>query len=275
MQDSGFWLASGRSPTRRPASVRRFPPRSNRCRGNIAQNRVGCRMDVKGGGNQKQQRVLRRKLPAGKIAVLLKLPAGVVPPHARPVVEPLQGQVDVFVSLELHDRQATVAGGRENVEHGPIRCRKSRHLQVEAAGVEALVDGADVPDDQRFEPAFRMEPPQGLMPRPVPAARQSEPADWTSSAMSGADRPSSTRSSLLIPNTISCPFRKERASCATRVRANSSPLHRNATSAVESTATSHSGNKLSTWWIESEKRSSVDASSGQCTSRVAILPRSA
>ena len=87
-------------------------------------------------------------------------------------------------------------------------------------------------------------------------------------------RSSRTRSSAPTPNKISCLVRNVTASAVRRARANSSPRHRNASSAGESTTTSLAGRIPLIRAIESANRSCAAASLVAWTRRVATLPRS-
>jgi len=56
-------------------------------------------------GHEKKQRFFRGEFCAAEIPGTKKLAAGIMPFHARPVVQSLQRQVNVFISFELHNRQ--------------------------------------------------------------------------------------------------------------------------------------------------------------------------
>src|SRR2546423_15123614 len=65
----------------------------------IAQHDVGRGMNVQGRGDQEEQRSLLGQLPASKVSELQELRALVVPLHARPIIQALQGQMNIFIGL--------------------------------------------------------------------------------------------------------------------------------------------------------------------------------
>ena len=87
---------------------------------------------------------------ACEVAVLLELAPVVVPEHSRPVIQPLQGQMDVFIGLELQHGQPALTSAGEHVNHGAIRRRESRHLRIDVGRVETGVYGSDVLEYQRL-----------------------------------------------------------------------------------------------------------------------------
>src|ERR1700733_1001934 len=78
----------------------------------VVEKYVGCRMHVQRGGDEKQQRWLVAQFAAGKISEALKFSASAVPLDSRPVVKPLQRQMDIFFGLELDHGEAALAGYR-------------------------------------------------------------------------------------------------------------------------------------------------------------------
>ena len=77
----------------------------------VAQQHVGLGMDVERWRYQLEQRLFKGELTIGEISEAGKFCATVVPCYSGPVIEALQGQVDILVGLELDDRQAAVVGG--------------------------------------------------------------------------------------------------------------------------------------------------------------------
>src|SRR5690242_6413092 len=75
-------------------------------RRDIAEQRVGGRMNVQRGGDQEQQRLLGRELVSGEVSEALKFAASLVPDDPRPVIQPLERQMDDLVGLEFDDSQA-------------------------------------------------------------------------------------------------------------------------------------------------------------------------
>lgn len=79
-----------------------------------------------------------------------------MPLNARPIIETLQRKVNIFISLEFNDREPSVAGQGEDIEHGAIGSGKCRDLRVMMARVKALVECSDITKNQRLEPALGM-----------------------------------------------------------------------------------------------------------------------
>ena len=78
----------------------------------IVQQSVNRRMHVQSGSDQEQQRLSRAEFAEGKVSEALELAASVVPGHARPVIQTLHGQVNVFVGLEFDDGEPPCTGDR-------------------------------------------------------------------------------------------------------------------------------------------------------------------
>src|SRR4029077_21179450 len=87
-----------------------------------------------------------------------------MPLHARPVIQALQWQMDVFVRFQFHNDQAPFAGRGQHIEHGAIRGREGGYLGIETAVVEFLVHSSDIAYYERLQPPFRVQAPQWLMP---------------------------------------------------------------------------------------------------------------
>ena len=66
-------------------------------------------VDVERGGDAEEERVVRGKLNARKVAVAGDVSGTVQPADAKPVVEGLEGQVEVVVGFELEDGEAALA----------------------------------------------------------------------------------------------------------------------------------------------------------------------
>src|ERR1700690_3383728 len=88
-----------------------------------------------------------------------------VPGYPRPVVQALQRQVDVFVSLQLDHRQPAFARGREYIDHGAVRSGKCGYLGIQAGSIKTLVHFGYILDHQRFQPALRMQSPERMISR--------------------------------------------------------------------------------------------------------------
>ena len=123
------------------------------------QQGIRCRMHMQSGRHQEEQRLVGAQLSSRKVSEALELAAGLVPRHSRPVVQTLQGQVNILVGLEFDDGEASLPGDGEHVDHGAIGSRKRRYLGIQTGGIQTFVHCRDVAHDQRFQPAFGMQPP--------------------------------------------------------------------------------------------------------------------
>ncbi|PYX89131.1 MAG: hypothetical protein DMG67_15810 [Acidobacteria bacterium] len=86
-----------------------------------------------------------------------------VPLHARPVVESLQRQVDIFIRFQFQHSQASLAGRGQHIDHGAVAGGKCRHLGVHESRIKRRIHGGDVPDDQRLQPALRLHAPESMV----------------------------------------------------------------------------------------------------------------
>ena len=98
----------------------------------------------------------RSKVLSRKISESLKLASCLMPSHSRPVIQSLQGQVDVFIRLEFHHCQSPFASDGQHINHGAIRSRKRRHLLIQARCIKPFVHCTHILNYQRFQPALRM-----------------------------------------------------------------------------------------------------------------------
>jgi formylmethanofuran dehydrogenase subunit C len=73
-------------------------------------------VDVEGRGDAVEQRIVGGELDAGEVAVAGDVSGAVEHADAGPVVDGLQGQVEVVVGFELEDGEAALAGDGEKVE---------------------------------------------------------------------------------------------------------------------------------------------------------------
>ena len=91
----------------------------------------------------------------------------VVVADADPVVEALEGEVEVFVGFEFEDGEAAGfrAGGggdAEEVQHAAVGGGDGGDLGVDVGGVEVGVDGLDVATEEGFEPALGLGAVEGV-----------------------------------------------------------------------------------------------------------------
>ena len=90
-----------------------------------------------------------------------------VPFHTRPVVQPLQRQVDVFVGFQFHHRQAARMRGGEHIDHGPVRGGKRRNLRIPARRLQPPIHYTHVAHHQRLQPSLRAQTPQRILTRSI------------------------------------------------------------------------------------------------------------
>ena len=96
--------------------------------------------------------------------------------HTHPVVEPLQGEVQVFVGLELDDCEAAVTGDAEQVEHAAVAGRECRHLGVDVVGIEVGVEHRHIAAQHALEPALGLHAEEGVALAAAGLAAQEEEA---------------------------------------------------------------------------------------------------
>ena len=136
-------------------------------------------MHFKRGRDQKQVRRVGAQARGRKVALLLQLAqAGrgvgvgkVVLPHPHPVVEPLQGKVQIFRSLDFDHRQLPVPRDRQQIHHaafgGAPGTRKGGHLGVDRSFSERRVQGTEIVAQLAAHPAFRRGAKDRVVRRPV------------------------------------------------------------------------------------------------------------
>src|SRR3984957_13535377 len=73
--------------------------------------------------------------------------------------------MNVFVSLEFDYRKASIPREREHINHGAVRGGERRHLRIQGRRIQALVYRSYLANDQRLQPALRMQPPQRMIAR--------------------------------------------------------------------------------------------------------------
>ena len=105
-----------------------------------------CRgMNVQCGRDEIETRRQWRKFHTSEVAVALKLTESrvrissfaMMMPHANPVVETLQSEVQIVLCFELEHREPSVCSNSKKVEHAAIaRTRDSRNLRVNMFGIE-------------------------------------------------------------------------------------------------------------------------------------------
>ena len=96
-------------------------------------------------------------MDAGKVAVAGNVTGAVEYADAGPVVEGLEGEVEVVVGFELEDGEATLAGDGEEIEEGTAgRCDRER-LGVDGSIAERRVDERQIAAQDGFEPALGLE----------------------------------------------------------------------------------------------------------------------
>ena len=86
-----------------------------------------------------------------------------MPSYARSVVDSLKWKLEIFVGFEFDDGEASVVGFGEDVDHRAIGGGEGWNLRVDELGTQASVEGSDVIEDERFEPAFGMHAPERVI----------------------------------------------------------------------------------------------------------------
>jgi len=112
----------------------------------VAEDDLCGGMDVQRGGYEVEAGWERGELDAAEVAVALELAEAsggvgglqVVLANADPVVEALEGEVEIVVGFELDDGEAAVGGDAEEVEEAAVASSgDGRDLGVDVVGVEA------------------------------------------------------------------------------------------------------------------------------------------
>src|SRR5580700_11452212 len=132
-------------------------------------------MSSQGGGDKIEQGRSVGELASGEVAVADEASVLLVVAHASPVVKALQREMDVFAGLEFKDGAAAIESAGEDVDHGAIGGSECGNLRIDEALIEAFVDGADVADDQRFQPALGAKAKDGIALNAVRPAVLGEP----------------------------------------------------------------------------------------------------
>ena len=114
-------------------------------------------MELQSRGHQQQLRRRRLQGQAGKVAEAAQLAPLLMPAHPQPVVEPLEGQVQVGRGLELDDHELPLASCAQQVGHAALAARQRRHLAVEPPRGEPRVNRL-----RRLE-RQALQPPLGLL----------------------------------------------------------------------------------------------------------------
>ena len=93
---------------------------------------------------------------------------------ANPVVQRLQGQMQVFVGLEFDNRQPSVAVEREQVEHAAVADGERRHLRIQQVAAQPGQQLGNARAQPRLKPALRLQAEQriGVRAIRVPAAER-------------------------------------------------------------------------------------------------------
>ena len=90
-----------------------------------------------------------------------------MPFHTRPIVQPLQRQVNVFVGFQFHHCQPPGVCSGEHVDHGAVGGGEGRNLRIQARWIESVIDHSDIAHHQRLQPSLRTQPPQWMLARSV------------------------------------------------------------------------------------------------------------
>lgn len=112
-------------------------------------------MEFERGGNEEQAGAVCRDGVAREIAVGGELVAFGVPGDAHPIVEGLEGEVDILGGLDFQDDEASRAFDREQVGDTAVEAGEGGNLAVDGFRAEAGVEGGDGFANAHFEPGFR------------------------------------------------------------------------------------------------------------------------
>ncbi len=126
----------------------------------MAEDGLGGGVDVEGGGDEEEAWGLGGEAGVGEVAVLLEVAdAGertggglgfgeVVVTDADPVVEALEGEVEVLLGLEFDDSEVMVAGDGKEVKHAAVEVAagagEGGNLCVDGRGCEAGIERREI-----------------------------------------------------------------------------------------------------------------------------------
>jgi len=77
-------------------------------------------MHVQRRSDEQQQRRFWRQFLARKISEAPEFAPRMMPRNARPVIQPLQRQMNIFIRLQFNYGQPFLASGYQHVDHGAI-----------------------------------------------------------------------------------------------------------------------------------------------------------
>ena len=111
-------------------------------------------MKIERGRDQKQARWVGAEGDIGEIATGGEFAAVEVPLDADPIIQGLQGKVEVGGGFQFNDRQAAGAVDGEEVEDTAVTAGEGRDLALDRVGEQRGVQGFEVRARLRFEPGF-------------------------------------------------------------------------------------------------------------------------
>jgi len=102
------------------------------------------------------------ELDAREVAAAGEFAGAVEGADAGPVVEGLEGEVEVVVGLEFEDGEAALASDGEEVEEGAAGCGRCEGLGVDGGGAEVGGEEGEVAAEDGLEPALGLEAVEGV-----------------------------------------------------------------------------------------------------------------
>jgi hypothetical protein len=243
-------------------------------------------MDAQGRSGKDETRRQGRNVDAGEVAISLKrrpmlctatdgLPILIQGADTNPVIERLQGKVQVFVGFELEDGEAARPIEGEQIEHTPVTRGECGNLGVEQIAAQVRQDLVDVHAEPRFEPSFRLQPEECIGVGAIWIAAKEQAREQLAAerlVVRGERRFVGSRAEgdfLFAANEWSA------ARC--RTRANSSPCSGRPVSLAERAQISTrprcaAGTNCSSRSTPARHRSIAAEGAKACTSRVSMLP---
>jgi hypothetical protein len=123
----------------------------------VAQDPLIAGMNIERRRHQEKTRRSGTERDSGEIAMVLKLAAVQMPLDAEPIIQGLQGQMEVFGGFELDDGEASVPIGRDQIEDAAITGREGRHLPIDRLRKQSGVDDLDILAHLGFQQGLRVE----------------------------------------------------------------------------------------------------------------------
>lgn len=123
----------------------------------MGEDRFGGGVKRKSGGDEEEARRVRAEVLAREVVPCREVIGGGVVSDAHPIIEGLEGQVDILLGFDFDDGEAAGVIDGEDVGDAAVEAGDGNDLGVEGLGEEGGVEGLDVAVELGFEDGFRVE----------------------------------------------------------------------------------------------------------------------